>query len=218
MIKDPYKRIATLYDRAVEPFNKGIRNFAFKLTSIKQGANVLEVGCGTGANLELYLKSDCNIHGIDLSPSMLKIANSKFNGKAKFLNADASNMKEYNNNSFDLVIAMLTLHEMPQSIRLKVLQEMKRVLKNDGQIMLIDYHSGKLKFPMGWIFKAIIIFFEIVAGREHFNNYRNFIKNGALPPLIERLNLVLVKRKIISKGTFAIFQLKTGDNQDTLKI
>jgi ubiquinone/menaquinone biosynthesis C-methylase UbiE len=97
---------------------------------------------------------------------------------------------------------------MPQSIRMKVLNEMRRVMKNSGRILLVDYHSGPLRLPMGWLYKAIILFFEIAAGREHYKNYRNFIKNGALPPLIDALGLVVDKKKIISKGNFAIYLLK----------
>jgi len=208
MTKDPYKRIASLYDWAVEPFNKGIRNYAFKVAGVKPGADVLEVGCGTGSNLELYLKHECKIHGIDMSPSMLKIAAEKFDNTAKLLTGDASHMKEYADHSFDLVIAMLTLHEMPESIREKVLREMQRVVKQNGRILLVDYHSGPILFPMGWIYKAVILFFEIAAGREHFKNYRNFIKKGTLPPLISFSNLKIDKKKIISKGNFAIFLLK----------
>ena len=208
MTKDPYKRIASLYDGAVEPFNKGIRKYAFKVADVHPGIDVLEVGCGTGANLELFLKHGCSIHGIDLSSSMLKIAENKFADKAKLVLGDAAEMKEYADQTFDLVIAMLTLHEMPQSIRMKVLNEMRRVMKNSGRILLVDYHSGPLRLPMGWLYKAIILFFEIAAGREHYKNYRNFIKNGALPPLIDALGLVVDKKKIISKGNFAIYLLK----------
>ncbi len=209
MLKDPYKKIAGLYDRSVEPFNTGIRNIAFKMSGAKAGMNVLEAGCGTGTNLELYLKHGCNIHGIDLSLSMLNIAEKKIGKNAGLLLGDASNMA-YNNESFDLVIAMLTLHEMPESIREKVLREMYRVMKKNGRILLIDYHPGPIFFPMGWIYKAIILFFEIAAGREHYKNYRNFIKKGCLLPLISSLNLIIDKKKIISKGNFALFLLKAN--------
>ncbi len=208
MRNDPYKGIASLYDGAVEPFNKGIRKYALKIADVHKNSDVLEVGCGTGANLELLLKRGCNIHGIDISPSMLKIAKDKFGDKAKLLQGDAAHMKQYSDQSFDLVIAMLTLHEMPSSIRINVLKEMKRVMKPDGRILLVDYHNGSLRPLLGWLYKAIILFFEIAAGYEHFSNYRNFIKNGALLPLIDKAALTIEKKKIISKGNFVVYLLK----------
>ena len=208
MAKDPYKRIASLYDGAVEPFNKGIRKYAFKVADVQPGIDVLEVGCGTGANLELFLEHGCNISGIDLSPAMLKIAADKLGQRAKLVTSDAADMQEFSDSSFDLVIAMLTLHEMPQSIRVKVLREMRRVMKKEGRILLVDYHTGPLRMPMGLIYKGIILFFEVAAGREHYKNYRNFIKNGTLPPLIKQTGLLVDKKKIISKGNFAIYLLK----------
>ena len=70
---------------------------------------------------------------------------------------------------------MLTLHEMPGHIRLPVIAEMVRVMKQDGLILFVDFHPGPIRFPKGWLYKIIILFFEITAGREHFRNYRDFI-------------------------------------------
>jgi len=49
------------------------------------------------------------------------------------------------------VIAMLVLHEMDDSTRMGSLDEMKRVLKPNGRILLIDFHPGPLQPLQGWI-------------------------------------------------------------------
>ncbi len=67
---------------------------------------------------------------------------------------------------------MLVIHEMEHPIRLAVLDEIKRVLKPDGRILLIDFDPGPVEFFEGWRTKAIILLSEIAAGREHFRNYR----------------------------------------------
>jgi len=204
MVNDPYRRYALKYDTFVEPFNSVIRQIGIKSFSVKSGMKVLDVGCGTGTNLVLYHKAGCLVHGIDLSPSMLEVARNKLGKHADLRVGDASEMP-YQDNSFDLVTSMLTLHEMPYMIRPQVMKEMVRVMSREGRILLTDYHPGPIRFPKGWMFKAIILFFEIVAGREHFKNYHDFLKRKGLPGLIDVLTLVVEKKIIVSGGNIALF-------------
>jgi hypothetical protein len=53
--------------------------------------------------------------------------------------------------------------------------------------------------------RPITLFFEIMAGREHFRNYRDFISWKGLPNLISKQNLMVVSKKIISGGNIALF-------------
>jgi ubiquinone/menaquinone biosynthesis C-methylase UbiE len=203
---DPYKKLAKFYDTFVEPFNTALRKIVLKMILPKKDMRVLEIGCGTGLNLKLYQEAECEIHGIDLSPSMVNAASRKLGEKADIRVGDASRMP-YQDNSFDLVVAMFTLHEMPGSIRLPVINEMARVTKMDGHLLLVDFHPGPVRFPKGWLYKVAIFFIEMCAGREHFKNYRNFIANKGLPPLIETNNLHIEKKKIVGYGNLALFSL-----------
>ncbi len=207
MNKDPYKKLAKLYDTFVEPFNTVLRKIVLKMYIPKEGMRVLEVGCGTGTNLKLYQQAGCEVYGIDLSPSMVKVASKKLGKQSDIRLGDASKMP-YSDGSFDLVIAMLTLHEMSGSIRLPVMNEMVRVMKQEGRLLLVDYHPGPIRFPKGWLYKIIILFFEKTAGREHFRNYRDFLAGNGLPPLIETNNLYIEKEKVISGGNLALFSAR----------
>lgn len=204
MVRDPYRKYASRYDTFVEPFNSVIRQIGMKVFPAKPGLRVLDVGCGTGTNLVLYHQAGCHVYGIDLSPSMLEVARTKLGEHADLRVGDASKMP-YQDNFFDLVVAMLTLHEMPYRIRPQVMKEMIRVMNPEGRILLIDYHPGSIRFPKGWMYKAIILCFEIVAGGEHFRNYRDFLKRRGLSGLTDTLKLVLEKKKIVSGGNIALF-------------
>lgn len=204
---DPYKRIAGFYDKFVEPVSHSLRKYGLKIAPPRKGMRVLEVGCGTGSNLELYLQDDCEVYGIDMSPSMLKHAETKLGAEVMLHLGDASNMP-YEDDFFDLVIVMLTLHEMPDKMRQPVLGEIKRVVKMEGRIMLIDYHPGPYIFPMGWITRMIIWFFEIAAGIVHFRNFRNFIANNGLSDLLEKGNLQIQKERILGGGNITIVLAK----------
>jgi ubiquinone/menaquinone biosynthesis C-methylase UbiE len=206
MCKDPYKKIAKKYDRFVEPSIGVLRRIGMKMYTPKEGMNVLDVGCGTGTNLMLYHESGCNLFGIDLSPAMVNVAQKKLGDHAEIHVGDAAKMP-YSDSFFDLVTGLFTLHEMPYEIRPSVISEMARVVKPDGRILLIDYHPGSIRFPRGWIYKPIILFFEFMAGREHFMNYRDFLSRNCLPGLISTKNLVVLKEKIVTGGNIALFLL-----------
>lgn len=207
MKDDPYKQSAKKYDSFVEPFNRALRKIGMKLYPPVAGIKVLDVGCGTGTTLNLYQKAGCNIFGIDSSPEMLSIARNKLNSQAELLLGNAAKM-EYSNETFDLIISMLTLHEMPQNVRSNVLCEMIRVLKREGRILIIDFHPGSIQFPKGWMYKAVIYFFELMAGLEHFRNFRKFMTINGIPGLIEIRKLTMENVKIVGGGNLGIYVLR----------
>jgi ubiquinone/menaquinone biosynthesis C-methylase UbiE len=207
MAKDPYRKSAAHYDRFIGPVTNALRHNGMKMYPPKPGMKVLEVGCGTGSNLMLYRQAGCSVYGIDLSPSMLEIARTKLGEDADLQLGDASNM-QYQDNFFDFVIAMFALHEMPSEVRPLVMGEMIRVTKREGRVLIIDFHPGPIRFPTGWIYKAVILFLEKVAGGEHFSNYRDFLSLKGLPGLIENQGLIVDHKKIISAGTISFFLVK----------
>ena len=204
MTTDPYHRAARTYDLLVEPFNSALRQIGMKLYPPKAGMRVLDVGCGTGTTLSLYHQAGCRVYGIDLSPAMLAQAGKKIGGQANLIQGSAADM-QFQDGFFDLVTAMLTLHEMPPEMRLAVLKEMARVVKKQGRILLIDFHPGAISFPKGWLYKAVIYFFEITAGIDHFKNFRHFQANKGVPGLIDAAKLTLERSKIVGGGNLGLY-------------
>ena len=100
--------------------------------------NILEVGIGTGKNLDYY-SSKSKIWGIDLSKEMLKRARKKADRLGKSLGLEIGDAERlpYKNYSFDIVVDSLGLCTYPDPI--KALEEMKRVCKKDGIIMLLEH-------------------------------------------------------------------------------
>ena len=209
MVNDPYHKSARNYDKYVEPFNTVVRQIGLRMYPPQEGMRVLDVGCGTGTNRSLHHPAGCEVFGIDLSPAMAEMARKKLGDRAEILLGDASHMP-YEDNFFDLVTTMMTLHEMPDLIRSKVMSEMIRVLKPNGHMLITDFHPGPIRFPKGWMYKSIALVFEIAAGREHFKNYRHFLANGGLPSLIIGNRLNLEKKKIVSGGNLGLFLLSIG--------
>lgn len=202
-MKDAYRNIAWIYDRLFENMNKGLRLAGIRMFRPSKGMNILDVGCGTGTHLELYQRYGCHLYGIDVSPSMLEIARARLGDSAQLELGDATRMP-YEDHKFDLIISMLSLHEMAQQTQSGILSEMKRVLKDDGRILLIDFHPGPYQPLQGWISKLIIFFSELAAGREHFKNYRQFIATKGLSTLATHGKLEVEKQSVLAGGTFAV--------------
>jgi len=117
-----------MYDRLEK---KAICRFLRKKS---QGRKLLEVGCGTGHWSRFF--SDCGfeVTGVDISESMIKIAQGKNIADASFQIADIHSLP-FADNSFDVTAAITTL-EFAGNVEL-VLQEMARCTrKPSGQLLI----------------------------------------------------------------------------------
>ena len=187
-MKDQYKNIAKWYDNIFEPLNSGLRNIGLNMFPVEAGMNILDIGCGTGAHLKIYQDENCNIYGVDISAAMIEMARVRLGEKAILLLGSATELN-FGNVQFDLILCSTVLHEMSQNIREEVLSEVKRVLKDSGRILLIDFHPGPINKFRGVYSKIIITIAEVLAGRDHYRNYRHFLRNGGLPGLIHSSGL-----------------------------
>lgn len=211
-IKDQYKVASKLYDKIIEPMISTLKNIGLKMYPVNKNTIVLDIGCGTGSLLSIYQNYTSKIFGIDLSPSMIRIARKKLGQKANIILGSATKT-EFKTNYFNLITCSLILHELSESVRIEILKEAKRILKNDGKILLIDYHPSPIKKFKGFYTKIIIIIIEFLAGREHYKNYNQFIKNGGVPNLIQKLGLKIENQKILWRGNCGIFILSKINNE-----
>ena len=194
------------YDFFLEPVLRGIRLQGRAMARPRVGMSILDVGCGTGAHLKLYQESQADLTGIDVSPAMIGAARSKLGHSASLHLGDASAMP-YAYRSFDLIFSMLALHGMAPLTRSTAIDEMKRVLKQSGRILLIDFHPGPLRPLDGWIVRLAIHAIETIAGGDHYTGYRHFMANGGLPTLIGEHDLEVEHREIVAGGTMALYLL-----------
>lgn len=93
--------------------------------------NLLELGCGTGANFQFY-PPGCKITCLDPNPNFEKfltksMAENRHLQYEKFLVAPGEDMKQVTDGSMDVVVCTLVLCSV-QSVK-KVLQEVHRVLR-----------------------------------------------------------------------------------------
>lgn len=112
-----------------------------KRANINNNDLVLEAGVGTGNLAILIEKAGAKVVGLDFSEAALNIYKQK-NPSAKIIFSDLNNKLPFLDNTFDVVISNNTLYNIDRNNRLKVLIEMKRVLKQNGKIILSNIHKG----------------------------------------------------------------------------
>jgi ubiquinone/menaquinone biosynthesis C-methylase UbiE len=111
------------------------------VSSFKQGV-ILDLGTGPGyLPIEIVKKApDINVFGIDLSRKLIRMAraNASKAGLSDKLNFETGNAAklQFEDGSFDMVISTGMLHSLRNPV--KVLKEIYRVLKNDGNAWIFD--------------------------------------------------------------------------------
>lgn len=114
-----------------------------------KGMTVLDVACGSGYGSSYLVERGAKkVVGLDNSPEAIEYAKGTY-GKTgvEFLIADAENLP-FDSGTFDVVVSFETIEHLKNQE--KCLQEIKRVLKEDG--LAIISTPNILVFPKGNIF------------------------------------------------------------------
>jgi len=141
--RNRYQRISNFYDlMEILPERRYI-SWREHLWSLVRGPEVLEVGVGTGKNLAFY-PDEVQVTGVDLTPGMLVRARNRaaiLNRDVTLLIGDAHSL-EFPDASFDTVVATFVFCSVSDPVQ--GLRELGRVVKPDGQILLLEHmRSGK---------------------------------------------------------------------------
>ena len=149
-----YSEFAPLYDRIFGKIFYNRLERVIEDLDIPPGAQVLELGAGTGTSFPAY-PVHCDITGIDLAPDMLSRARQKIedNGWHHFtvMEMNALDLK-FADNSFDYVMAFHVVTVVPDPVRMIV--EAKRVCKPNGKIVIVNHFTSDVPV-LGSLTKAI---------------------------------------------------------------
>lgn len=138
-----YDRLAAIMGMRAKFYKDAVGN-----VEIPAGAKVLELGCGTGSlGIAAFERSGriSEIHGVDLSSDQLRFAKEKtkdINGIFNFHRCSMDKM-DFSDQSFDLVMTCMALHETPPDVRRGAIREASRVLKTDGSFVLVDWSKPR---------------------------------------------------------------------------
>lgn len=117
----------------------------FGKLEIRNGHNVLDVGCGTGNHIIKLAEffPGGNYYGIDISKDSIAAAKSAAEQKKldiKFICGDASKASTLEDGFFDIIISVYALYYVKDAESL--LTSLKKKLKNNGRIAVMSPYKG----------------------------------------------------------------------------
>ena len=136
-----WDRNAGRYDRFMRKDRAAYDEMYALIRPLVRHKTVLEIATGTGLIAKHIVNAAAHIEATDASPEM--IAEAKRDNRSAKLHFSVQDMFRlpYANQSFDVVIVSNALHIVPQPE--KALQEIKRVLKDDGVLIAPTFtHAG----------------------------------------------------------------------------
>jgi ubiquinone/menaquinone biosynthesis C-methylase UbiE len=190
-----------IYKIVIDPILKSVHTKVQSL--IEDNQSVLDVACGTGALSFLIAAKARHVVGIDISPSMINTANTiKQKRKienVKFIQTDATKKFPFKPKEFDLALISMGLHQFPLTSGCSILREMKRIA---AEVIILDYAAPLPDTWGGFITR----FFEFLGGREHFTNFKVYIKSSGINFLINEIGLIKSFEKITHNKIFMIIK------------
>jgi ubiquinone/menaquinone biosynthesis C-methylase UbiE len=146
------------------------------MTSKKDFPSVLEIGCGNGNGTKLIKKyfMPNTISAIDLDEKMIKIAQKRNkDSNVTFKVMDASNL-DFPDNQFDAIFDFGIIHHIPNWR--ECLNELKRVLKPNGELLIEDLSLDSFTADIGRLWKILSDHpYELMYTTKEFKEYLNEI-------------------------------------------
>jgi ubiquinone/menaquinone biosynthesis C-methylase UbiE len=133
------------YDKGINLLSFGKLGKAYDrlLASIKEGQNVLDIGCGTGALTLKAASRGARVTGLDINPQMLDIARKhaealQLTQNIQLLEAGVAEMESIESESLDVVMSGLCFSELSEDEQNYALKQVNRILKPGGLLLLAD--------------------------------------------------------------------------------
>ncbi len=183
--------VAETYDAIAESWDRLRRRpgkvWNILLPFITEGDRVLDVGCGSGRLFEFLAPKHIQYTGVDGSSKLIEIARSRYQVSGShtspmFLVSPMQSLP-FEDASFDVLCCMAAFHHLPSAtVRLQVLNEMKRLLTPNGKLLMTNwstYHlavSLRLRlWPMLWGNRDALIPWRLPDGSVFERFYHAFL-------------------------------------------
>ena len=159
---------------------------------------VLEMGCGAGFFSEMIADKVKYLTATDLAPEMVAKAKEKL---SEFGNVEVQKEDCYNtsfaDNTFDAILMTNLLHIVKEPVT--VLEESRRVLKDDGRVVIADLTGYGMRFLK-----------KIALGMRYLRRFgkpapcsRNF-SPGELAEIVKEAGFMVEESILIGRNTNAV--------------
>ncbi|MBO5068909.1 MAG: class I SAM-dependent methyltransferase [Roseburia sp.] len=117
--------------------------FTAKCLPKEAGVHILDLGCGTGLELEQYFRINpsAKVTGIDLAPGMLDALKNKLPNQDLTLILGSYFDVPFGNGIYDAAVSVESLHHFTKEEKIPLYAKLKDALKADGYFVLTDYFA-----------------------------------------------------------------------------
>lgn len=217
---DAYRRIAPVYDAVTASFLRSPRRALAETCAGLGARRVLDVGCGTGALAAMLRKQAGFVVGLDRSDAMLEAGargrrertadgggGRRPNGVGResrrplFVLGDAAN-PPFAPGSFDALLYALILHE---------------TTADAGALLEAGFDLAPLALVLEWrmpernldvICAAWVHIIERLAGREHYRQFRAFMRAGGVRGLAHRVGASILSERPLAGNSLVLAVLR----------
>lgn len=168
---------------------------------LKEESRVLDLGCGNGRFYPLFKKKSVEYIGADISEKLIEIAKKRY-PEANFQTISPFNFN-FPNNYFDEVFSIAVFHHIPsEQFRIRFLKEVKRILKDEGILVLTVWKLSLkkeiglfLKYIYFKLFKKLDIDFrdDFVSWAKKLDRYYHFFSKKELKKLVKKAGFKIIK-------------------------
>ena len=209
LVQKSYDRISTGYDETWTHHMRDLTEALVEQMNIAPGQTALDLTCGTGyATSLLAARTNTTVTGVDASQGMLDRARNNYSD-CNFIAGDILQyLKTLDDNSLDIITCCWGLG---YSKPLKVLREIRRVLKKGGKVGIIDNTIFSLREVM---YSSMLAFMERPDKLENLMKFRFLFGKRHIGLWFRRAGLKPInlwageKSYDVSSGTEAIARLK----------
>ncbi|MBS6196130.1 MAG: class I SAM-dependent methyltransferase [Clostridiales bacterium] len=146
------EKMASFFEKRLDGYEEHMLNgeeakefypFTAAQLPAEENCRVLDLGCGTGLELDEYFKRNpsAKITGIDLSAGMLDKLRKKYPNKNLTLINASYFEKPLGNAVFDAAVSVESLHHFTKEQKEKLYKKLHGSLKEKGFFILTDYFS-----------------------------------------------------------------------------
>jgi len=149
----------------------------------KKNLRILDIGCALG-DFTVQLKELLQlreIYAIDISEEAIRRADLKYrNSGIKFRVGALPNLEEFKNDSFNIVLVLEVLYYLEKEDRIKALKEIKRILKEDGFLLISVNINKPPYFKIDEFYNLIDDFFLIKKVEYRYAKIYSFFERKLL--------------------------------------
>lgn len=117
--------------------------FTAGLLPVEDGAKILDLGCGTGLELDHYFKinESARVTCIDVAVKMLEKLKAKFSGRNIIVKEGSYFEIPFERGYYDAAVSVESLHHFSGEEKVFLYKKIYDALKEDGYFVLTDYFA-----------------------------------------------------------------------------